>query len=64
MVKITVPIAAVPLAVSVNLLLPVAGFGLKDAVTPLGNAELLRLTLPLNEFTGFTVIVALPAPPP
>ena len=64
MVKITVPIAAVPLAVSVNLLLPVAGFGLKDAVTPLGNAELLRLTLPLNEFAGFTVIVVLPAAPP
>jgi hypothetical protein len=47
MVKMTVPVAAAPLAVSVNLLLPVAGFGLKDAVTPLGNAEVLRLTLPL-----------------
>lgn len=60
----TVPVAAAPLAVSVNLLLPVAGFGLKDAVTPLGNAEALRLTLPLNAFTGFTVMVVLPAAPP
>ena len=64
MVKMTVPVAAVPLAVRVNLLLPVAGFGLKDAVTPPGNAEVLRLTLPLNAFTGFTVIVVLPAVPP
>ena len=64
MVKITVPVAAVPLAASVNLLLPVVGFGLKDAVTPLGNAEVFRLTLPLKAFTGFTVIVVLPAAPP
>ena len=64
MVNITVPVAALPLALSVSLLLPVAGFGLNDAVTPLGNAEVLRLTLPLNEFTGFTVIVVFPAAPP
>ena len=57
----TVPVAAVPPAVIVSLLLPVVGFGLKDAVTPLGNAEVFRLTLPLNAFTGFTVIVVLPA---
>ena len=61
MVKTTVPVAAAPPAVSINLLPPVVGFGLKDAVTPLGNAEVLRLTLPLNAFTGFTVIVVLPA---
>ena len=61
MVNITVPVAAVPLALSVSLLLPVAGFEVNDAFTPLGNTEVLRLTLPLNEFTGFTVIVVLPA---
>jgi hypothetical protein len=64
MVNMAVTVAAVPLALSVNLLLPVAGFGLKDAVTPLGNGEVLRLTLPLNAFTGFTVIVVLLAAPP
>jgi hypothetical protein len=30
MVKMTVPVTAAPLAVSVNLLLTVAGFGLKE----------------------------------
>jgi hypothetical protein len=35
-VTVAVPMAAVLLKVSVSTLLPVVGFGLKDAVTPLG----------------------------
>ena len=61
----TVPVAAELLAVSVNVLLPVVGFGLNDAVTPLGKAEVTdKPTLPLKPFTGLTVIVLLPPAPP
>jgi hypothetical protein len=61
----TVPVAAVPLAVSVNVLLPVVGFGLKEAVTPLGKTEVTdKPTLPLKPFTGFTVMVLVPPVPP
>src|SRR5579863_6591550 len=45
-----VPVVAVALAVNVTVLLVVAGLGLKTAVTPLGSAEVVRLTLPLNPF--------------
>ena len=38
------PAAADPLTCSVNVLVEVAGFGLKDAVTPLGNPLALRVT--------------------
>jgi hypothetical protein len=50
MVTVTVPIGAVPLAVSVNVLVLAAGFGLNDAVTPLGRPEAERVTFPLNPF--------------
>jgi hypothetical protein len=40
--------AAALLAVSVRLLSEVVGFGLKDAVTPLGRPETERFTLPMN----------------
>ena len=43
------------LAVSVSKLDPVAGFGEKDAVTPLGRPEAERVTLPVNPFRGFTL---------
>ena len=36
--------------VSVIMLLPVAGFGEKDAVTPLGRPEAERFTLPANPY--------------
>jgi hypothetical protein len=36
---------AVLLAVSVSVVFPIAGFGVKDAVTPLGSPEMERLTL-------------------
>ena len=58
-VTVTVPDCgvAVPLAVSVSVLLSVAGFGLKAAVTPLGKPEAARDTLPLNPSCGVIVIV-------
>ena len=46
----TVPMVAVLLAVNVNVLVVVAGFGLNEAVTPLGRPEADKLTLPLNPF--------------
>jgi hypothetical protein len=45
------------LVVSVSTLLPVAGLGLNAAVTPLGNPEAARVTLPANPPYGFTVMV-------
>jgi len=51
------------LAVSVKVLVAVAGFGLKDAVTPLGMPEADKLTLPLKPFCGVTVIVLVPLAP-
>jgi hypothetical protein len=63
MVTVEVPVVAVPLAVNVTVLLVVVLPGLKDAVTPLGRPEADKLTLPLNPFTGLTVMVLLPLPP-
>jgi hypothetical protein len=63
MVTVAVPVVAVPLAVSVNVLVVVAGFVLNDAVTPLGNPDADRLTLPLNPFCAVTVIVLVPLVP-
>jgi len=59
----TVPVAAVLIAVSVNVLMLVPGFGLNDAVTPLGRPNADKLTGPSKPFCGFTVIVLLPLPP-
>src|SRR6202008_2838009 len=64
-VTVTVPTVGVPVAASVNVLLPVVGFGLNPADTPLGNVEVTaRPTLPLNPFAGVTVIVVFPPVPP
>ena len=49
-VTVYCPIVAVLLAVSVTVLLPVVGFGVKDAVTPLGRPETARFTLPANPY--------------
>ena len=57
MVKMVSPEAAVSLAVSVSMLVPVVGFGVNDAVTPLGSPDATRLTLPVNPFLGVTVMV-------
>ena len=52
MVTVAVPFFAVGLAVKIMALLDVAGFGLKEAETPLGNPEALIATLPEKPFTG------------
>ena len=60
------PRLAVLLAVSVKVLFPVAGFGLKDAVTPLGRPDVTaKFMLPVKPFCGFTLmLVALELPWP
>ena len=63
MVMVTVPVVAVLLAESVNVLVLVALPGLNDAVTPLGRPEADRATLPLKPFSGFTVTVLAPLEP-
>ena len=63
MVTVTVPVVAVPLAVSVNVLVLVVLDGLNEAVTPLGNPEADKLTLPVNPLRGLTVIVLVPLLP-
>ena len=56
MVSVYCPTLAALLAVSVNVLKPVVGFGANDAVTPLGRpAVTARFTLPVNPFWGFTL---------
>jgi hypothetical protein len=62
-VTVTVPVVVALLAVSVNVLAVAAGFGLKDAVTPLGKPAADKLTLLPKPFCGVTVIVLVPAPP-
>ena len=63
MVTVTVPVVAVLLAVKVNVLVVVAGFGLNDAVTPLGSPDADKLTLLLKPFCGVTVILLVPLVP-
>jgi membrane-associated protease RseP (regulator of RpoE activity) len=49
MVTVAGPRAAVLLAVSISTLVPVVGFGVNDAVTPLGRTDVTaRFTLPAN----------------
>jgi hypothetical protein len=64
MVTVVVPAFAVALAVKVKTLVEVAGFGLKEAVTPAGNLELVSVTLPENPLTGVMVMVVVPLAPP
>ena len=59
----TVPVVAVLLAVSVNVLLPVVLIGLNDAVTPLGKPDADKLTLRLNPYSGVTMMVLALLPP-
>lgn len=51
-VTVLCPTVAELLAANVSMLLPVVGFGTKDAVTPLGRPDTERLTLPLNPYWG------------
>ena len=52
MVMVFVPSMAEPLAVKVILASSVVGFRINEAVTPLGNPEATRLTLPMKPLTG------------
>jgi hypothetical protein len=63
MVMVKVPRLAVLLAVSVSVLVLVVLVGLNAAVTPAGRPEAERLTLPLNPFSGATVMVLFPLAP-
>ena len=63
MVTLTVPVEAVLLAVSVNVLVLVVLLGLNDAVTPLGRPDAAKLTVPLKPFCGVTVMVLVPLAP-
>ena len=64
MVTVAVPVVAVELSVKLSVLVEVVGFGLNDAVTPLGKPDAARVTLPLNPPTSVTVMVLVPAAPP
>lgn len=57
------PVVAELLALSVRVLEAVAGFGLKDAVTPLGSPDADKVTPLLKPFCGVTVIVLVPEAP-
>ena len=63
MVTDAVPVAAVLLAVSVNVLVLAVLLGLNDAVTPLGRPDADKLTLPVKPFCGVTVMVLAPLAP-
>jgi len=65
MVTFALPFAAAALAVSVNTLLLVAGFGLNAAVTPLGKPDAESETLPLKglPFAAVMVIALVPLVP-
>jgi hypothetical protein len=62
-VTVTVPVVAVLLAVNVNVLVLGVLIGLNDAVTPLGRPVADKLTLPLNPFSGVTVMLLVPVVP-
>jgi len=62
-VTVTVPVAAVLLAVSASLLVLAVLAGLNDAVTPLGRPDADKLTLLLKPFCGVTVMVLAPLAP-
>lgn len=62
-VTVEVPVVAVPLAVRVSRLVAAVGLAPKDAVTPLGNPEAARVTLPANGLTSITVMVSVPLAP-
>jgi hypothetical protein len=63
MVTVYVPAGAEVLANSVSKLDAVTGLAPKTAVTPLGNPETARVTLPLNPFWSDTVRVSVPLLP-
>jgi|HubBroStandDraft_4_1064222.scaffolds.fasta_scaffold16979_4 hypothetical protein len=60
MVTVRVPVVAELLAVKVSVLVPVVGFGLKDAVTPVPRPVADRVTPPAKPLDGSIVIVVVP----
>jgi hypothetical protein len=62
-VMVLVPVVAVLEAVKVSVLVEVVGFVPNVAVTPLGSAELDRVTDPVKPAMSVTVIVLLPLVP-
>ena len=62
-VTVTVPVAAVLLAASVNVLVFAVLLGLNDAVTPLGKPDADKLTLLLKPLCCVTVMVLVPFVP-
>jgi len=63
MVTVADPVIAVLPAVNVSVLVAVAGFVLKEAVTPLGSPEMDKVTVLLNPFWGVMVTVLVPKVP-
>jgi len=59
---VDVPVVAELLAVNVSRLLPVVGFGLKEAATP-GGVPMDRFTLPVKSPRSVTTIVFVPGEP-
>ena len=62
-VTVAVPVVAVLVAIRVMVLEPVAGFGLKDAVTPVGSPEADKLTPLVKPLCGVTVTLLVPLDP-
>ena len=62
-VTATVPVAALLLAVKVNVLVPVVLPGLNEAVTPAGKPEVNKLTLLLKPLNALTEMVMVPLSP-
>jgi len=63
MVIVEVAAAAVAATVNVTTLVDVAGLVPKATVTPVGNPDAARVTLPANGLTSVTVIVSVPLAP-
>lgn len=63
MVTVAVPVVAVPVAVSVRVLVPVVLAGLNDALTPVGRPDADKLTLPLKPLSGLMEMVLVPLAP-
>jgi len=59
-VTVLVPVVALLLAVNVSVLVPVAGFGLNAAVTPLPKPLADNVMLPVKPLDGVIVIVVVP----
>jgi len=63
MVMVAVPTVAELLAIKVSWLVPVVDVGLNDAVTPEGNPDAVKLTLPTNPPASVTETTAEPEVP-